>query len=145
MVSFIGRKGALGNYIEIRHKNGYKTGYGHLSRFRKGLKQGSYVNQKQTIGYVGATGRATGPHLHYNFYTLRRGKYRLTNPARVVNRPAGKPVPKAHKDRFLRHRDRLWALLDRTNGSVVTAALTAETDAKSPDREPTPSVSGSTQ
>ena len=144
-VTFIGRKRALGNYIEIRHKNGYKTGYGHLSRFRKGLKQGSYVNQKQTIGYVGATGRATGPHLHYNFFTLKRRKYRLANPARVVNRPTGKSVPKVHKDRFLRHRDRLWALLDHTNGSVVTAALNAQPEAKGPDREPTPPVSGSTQ
>jgi murein DD-endopeptidase MepM/ murein hydrolase activator NlpD len=53
-----------GNYIAIKHNNGYSTYYLHLSGFAKGLKVGKRVEQKQLIGYVGATGRATGPHLH---------------------------------------------------------------------------------
>jgi murein DD-endopeptidase MepM/ murein hydrolase activator NlpD len=122
-VSFIGRKGALGNYIEIKHKNGYKTGYGHLSKFRKGLKKGSRVSQKQVIGYVGATGRATGPHLHYNFYTHSKGEYKLTNPSRVTNRPTGEPVPKTLIADFLQKRDTLYALFDHQSGSIVTAYL----------------------
>lgn len=122
-ITFIGRKGALGNYIEVKHKNGYKTGYGHLSRFRRGLKKGSYVSQKQVIGYVGATGRATGPHLHYNFYTLSKGKYRLTNPSRVLNRPTGKPVPQTLMADFHTKRDALYALFEHESGSIVTAYL----------------------
>ena len=50
-VVYKGWKGALGNYVEIRHPNGYKTGYGHLSKFPRGLKKGMYVRQKQTIGF----------------------------------------------------------------------------------------------
>ncbi len=122
-VSFIGRKGALGNYIEVKHKNGYKTGYGHLSRFRRGLKKGAYVSQKKVIGYVGATGRATGSHLHYNFFTRAKGEYRLTNPSRVVNRPTGKPVPSDRMPDFFAKRDALYALFDQESGSVVTALL----------------------
>ena len=57
--------GAYGKYLRIRHSSTYKTAYAHLSRYRHGLKQGSRVRQGQTIGYVGSTGRSTGPHLHY--------------------------------------------------------------------------------
>jgi murein DD-endopeptidase MepM/ murein hydrolase activator NlpD len=122
-ISFIGRKGPLGNYVEVKHKNGYKTGYGHLSRFRRGLKKGAYVTQKQVIGYVGATGRATGPHLHYNFYAISKGKYRLTNPSRVTNRPTGKPVPTDLIEDFYSRRDALYALFNHESGSIVTAYL----------------------
>lgn len=124
-VSFVGRRGPLGHYIEVEHKNGYKTGYGHLSRYARGLKRGQRVKQKQTIGYVGATGRATGPHLHFNFYTTINGKYKLTNPTRAINRPTGRPVPAKYMAHFSRQRDRYFALLGRTNGSLVTAALPA--------------------
>ena len=122
-VSFLGRKGPLGNYIEIKHTNGYKTGYGHLSKFRKGLEKGNRVTQKQIIGYVGATGRATGPHLHYNFYTRNKGKYKLTNPSRVINRPTGETVPKDLITDFYEKRDALYALFDHQSGSIVTAYL----------------------
>ena len=61
----IGRVGAYGKYIRIRHANGYATAYAHMSRFSKGLKKGSRVRQNQVIGYVGSTGRSTGAHLHY--------------------------------------------------------------------------------
>jgi murein DD-endopeptidase MepM/ murein hydrolase activator NlpD len=60
-----GYYGEYGNFVKIRHGNGYETAYGHLSRYQKGLSVGSHVKQNQVIGYVGATGSATGPHLHY--------------------------------------------------------------------------------
>ena len=65
IIEKIGRVGAYGKYIRIRHVNGYKTAYAHMSRFAKGLKTGSRVRQNQVIGYVGSTGRSTGAHLHY--------------------------------------------------------------------------------
>jgi len=65
-VIYAGWKGGYGNYIQIRHPNNYVTGYGHLSRFAKGLKSGQKVEQGEIIGYVGATGLATGPHLDFS-------------------------------------------------------------------------------
>lgn len=122
-VSFVGPRGALGNYVEIKHKNGYKTGYGHLSKFPRGLRKGQKVKQKQTIGYVGATGRATGPHLHFNFYATVNNKYKLVKPSADNNRPTGKPLPKAHLEEFERKRDQLLSLLDRNSGTIVTALI----------------------
>lgn len=60
-----GRKGQYGNYVRIRHPNGYKTAYGHMLRVKKGIVRGVKVRQGQIVGYVGATGLASGPHLHY--------------------------------------------------------------------------------
>ncbi len=59
------RFGSYGNYVRIRHGSGYETAYAHLSRFARGIRKGVRVRQGRTIGYVGASGRATGPHLHY--------------------------------------------------------------------------------
>ncbi len=64
-VEFVGRKGGFGKTIIIRHNGGYKTYYGHLSGYKKGLRKDSIVSQKETIGYVGSTGISTGPHLDY--------------------------------------------------------------------------------
>jgi len=64
-IEFIGKNGGYGNYIRIRHNNEYKTAYAHLSGFNKGLSTGTRVNQGDVIGYVGSSGRSTGPHLHY--------------------------------------------------------------------------------
>ena len=57
--------GAYGKYVRIRHNSTYKTAYAHLSRFGKNIRRGAKVQQGQIIGYVGSTGRSTGPHLHY--------------------------------------------------------------------------------
>ena len=57
--------GGYGKYIRIRHNSQYKTAYAHLHRFAKSIKKGKTVKQGQVIGYVGSTGRSTGPHLHY--------------------------------------------------------------------------------
>jgi murein DD-endopeptidase MepM/ murein hydrolase activator NlpD len=64
-VIFAGRNAGYGNMIEIRHANGYTTRYAHLSRFAAGMRRGRHVSQKDLIGYVGMTGLATAPHLHY--------------------------------------------------------------------------------
>ena len=60
-----GRKGGYGNYIRIRHNGEYSTAYAHMSRFAKGMSPGRRVQQGEVIGYIGTTGRSTGPHLHY--------------------------------------------------------------------------------
>lgn len=65
VVEFMGPAGPAGNMVKLKHDNGYETGYMHLSRFAKGLHVGEHVKRMQIIGYVGDTGRATGPHLHF--------------------------------------------------------------------------------
>jgi len=66
------RWGGYGNWVRIRHSNGWETGYAHMSRYGKGIRAGQRVSQGQVIGYVGSTGRSTGPHLHYEVWL--RGK-----------------------------------------------------------------------
>ncbi len=65
-VQFVGNAGATGNFVSILHGNGVETGYAHMSRFAPGIKIGDKVSTKQLIGYVGSTGRSTGPHLHFS-------------------------------------------------------------------------------
>ncbi|MCR6632978.1 MAG: peptidoglycan DD-metalloendopeptidase family protein [Magnetospirillum sp.] len=64
-IEMAGFNGAYGNYVRVRHGNGYATAYAHMSRIAAGIKVGKRVGQGQIVGFVGATGRATGPHLHY--------------------------------------------------------------------------------
>lgn len=66
-VEFVGRQGGYGNFVILRHGAHYSTAYGHLSTFAAGIRIGAKVSQGETIGYVGSTGWATGPHLHYEF------------------------------------------------------------------------------
>ena len=68
VITQLGRKGAYGKYIRIRHANGYQTAYGHMNGYKTGLKAGSKVKRGEVIGYVGQTGRATGPHVHYEVW-----------------------------------------------------------------------------
>jgi murein DD-endopeptidase MepM/ murein hydrolase activator NlpD len=72
-ISFVGRAGPNGNLVTIAHGAGFQTGYSHLSRFAKGLRAGASVEQRQLIGYVGSTGRSTGPHLHFS--AKRNGRF----------------------------------------------------------------------
>ena len=65
IIEMVGINGGYGKYIKIRHNNEYKTAYAHLNSYRKGISKGVRVNQGEVIGYVGSTGRSTGPHLHY--------------------------------------------------------------------------------
>src|SRR5690606_20697718 len=70
-VEMAGRNAGYGNYVRIRHSGNYATAYGHMSRIARGMRAGTRVKQGQIVGYVGATGLATGPHLHYE--VLNRG------------------------------------------------------------------------
>jgi murein DD-endopeptidase MepM/ murein hydrolase activator NlpD len=79
-IIYRGWKGGYGRCIKIRHANGIVSLYAHMSRYRKGLRVGSWVSQGKVIGYVGSSGRSTGPHLHFGMY--KRG--RAINPARYV-------------------------------------------------------------
>ena len=81
------RYGSFGNYIRIRHSDGYETAYAHLNGFARGIKKGVRVRQDQIIGYVGTTGRSTGPHLHYEVHL--NGK--KINPRRL-SQLSGKPL-----------------------------------------------------
>jgi murein DD-endopeptidase MepM/ murein hydrolase activator NlpD len=78
-IEFLGRRGGYGKYIRIRHDSIHSTAYAHLNSYRKGMRVGKSVKQGQVIGYVGTTGRSTGPHLHYE--VLKSG--RQINPARM--------------------------------------------------------------
>ena len=73
------RHGGYGNYVRIRHANGYKTAYGHMLRFAEGVTKGVKVRQGQVIGYLGNTGMSTGPHLHYEVLINNR----FTNPLSI--------------------------------------------------------------
>ncbi len=84
-----------GNYIKIRHNSVYTTAYLHMSRFGKGVKRGTTVKQGQVIGYVGSTGLATGPHLHFMFYM--NGHY--VNPLKVEI-PPSHPVKEELRNNF---------------------------------------------
>ncbi len=84
-----------GNYIKIRHNSVYTTAYLHMSRFGKGIKRGTTVKQGQVIGYVGSTGLATGPHLHFMFYM--NGNY--VNPLKVEI-PPSHPVKEELRNNF---------------------------------------------
>jgi murein DD-endopeptidase MepM/ murein hydrolase activator NlpD len=118
IVTEAGRAGGYGNLIEIRHANGIRTRYGHLSKFAKGLHVGERVQQEETIGYVGSTGLSTGPHLHYEF--LVNG--RPTNPQRK-DAGAGEPVPPKLKSAFDTARAQLLAELEPALGQPAAPAL----------------------
>ncbi|PYO91413.1 MAG: hypothetical protein DMD58_04420, partial [Gemmatimonadetes bacterium] len=110
---------------EIRHANGIRTRYGHLSRFAAGVHVGQRIRQEQTIGYVGSTGLSTGPHLHYEF--LVNG--RPTNPQRK-DAGAGEPVPAKLKSSFDTVRAQLLAELEPTGVPAATPALGAAAAAR---------------
>jgi murein DD-endopeptidase MepM/ murein hydrolase activator NlpD len=98
MVIRAGRNGDLGNFVEIRHSNGMTTGYGHLSRIAPGVAAGRAIKQDDLVGYVGHTGLATGPHLHY---IMTRGGQPI-NPNSMKAEP---PIPMDGntKPQFLSH------------------------------------------
>ena len=96
VIEFAGRNGAYGNYIRIRHNNEYKTAYAHLSSFKKGIATGTRVNQRDIIGYVGSTGRSTGPHLHYEIIFQNK----QINPLKL-KLPSGKKLKGEEFEKFI--------------------------------------------
>lgn len=110
------RFSSYGNYIRIRHSADYKTAYAHLRKFAKGVYPGKRVKQGQVIGYVGSTGRSTGPHLHYE--VLRRGKQ--VNPL-SVKLPAGEKLGGQTLTAFQSERARLEKLYAGLQGPTRVA------------------------
>lgn len=98
------RWSTYGNYVRIRHTDGYKTAYAHMSRFARGIKKGRHVVQGQIIGYVGATGRATGAHLHYE--VIKKG--RKINPMSLATL-SGKPLKKSELPAFKKRMEQINA------------------------------------
>jgi murein DD-endopeptidase MepM/ murein hydrolase activator NlpD len=115
-VKFVGRQGGFGNVVELEHGSGVVTVYGHLSRFAAKLKQGQRVELAQVIGYVGATGLATGPHLHYEYRV--RGVHK--NP-QTVPLPDAEPIPAKERDRFLTATADLVNIIDLPAGPSLVA------------------------
>jgi murein DD-endopeptidase MepM/ murein hydrolase activator NlpD len=113
-VIFAGRKGGYGNTVEVRHPNGYVTRYGHLKSFATGIRSGARVNIEQTIGYVGMTGLATGPHLHFEVFVGGVQK----DPRRVLQATAGPPLVGADLELFGRIRTAAVFALDQPAGVV---------------------------
>ena len=123
-VSFAGRRGGYGNAIVLAHTNSISTLYGHMSRFARNLRVGTHVQQGDVIGYVGMTGLATGPHLHYEY--LVNGVHK--NP-QTVQLPGAEPLRAEALHQFLRRPRPFIASqsLRRRNGAArpARAALNA--------------------
>jgi murein DD-endopeptidase MepM/ murein hydrolase activator NlpD len=98
----IGKVGGYGNYIRLRHNSTYETAYGHMSRFAKGLHTGSRVKQGDVIGYVGMSGSATGPHLHFE---ILKSAHQV-NPI-SVKMPSGRTLTGKELDRFRNSSEKL--------------------------------------
>jgi len=111
---FVGLKGGYGKTVIIQHGGKYSTLYAHMSRIKPGMHRGKRIRQGQVIGYVGSTGRSTGPHLHYEFRV--NGVHR--NPLRV-SLPDAAPISAEYKSDFLLKSRGLVALLDVLNRTTV--------------------------
>ena len=111
-VTFAGTNGGYGRMIEVRHINGYTTRYAHLSRFAKDIRVGARVTQKDVIGYIGATGLATAPHLHYEL----RKNGRAVN-AMKEKLPEAPRLPGTIRDQFLALAPDRSALLERVSAT----------------------------
>jgi murein DD-endopeptidase MepM/ murein hydrolase activator NlpD len=118
IVTHAGREGGYGNMVEIRHVNGIRTRYGHLSGFARGLHVGERVKQGETIAFVGSTGLSTGPHLHYEFVINGRP----TNPQRT-NAGAGAPIPRSLQSAFESVRSELSLELEPPRAPPAGAAV----------------------
>jgi murein DD-endopeptidase MepM/ murein hydrolase activator NlpD len=100
------REGGYGNYVRLKHNNGYETAYGHMSAFAKGLEPGKRVRQGQVIGFVGSTGQSTGSHVHYEI--LVNGRF--VDPMRI-KLPRGRSLEGPVMAGFEKERDRLDAMM----------------------------------
>ena len=116
-VIFAGRNGGYGRTVILKHGSVYTTLYAHLSRFSRGIRPGKRVEQGQTIGYVGSTGLATGPHLHYEFRI--RGVHR--DPLKV-ELPRAAPLADGYMTDFREKAKPLLAKLDLTARTAIATA-----------------------
>jgi len=119
------RFGSFGNYIRIRHANGYQTAYAHLRGFARGIRSGVRVRQGQIIGYVGTTGRSTGPHLHYEVHLNGRP----TNPM-SLNLPTGRHLTRDELTLFTPARDKLIGIRDQAPLALKSPSAGAAVSAR---------------
>jgi murein DD-endopeptidase MepM/ murein hydrolase activator NlpD len=115
-VLLAGRKGGYGNAVVIQHGNSYRTLYGHMQGFAKGVRTGSTVKQGQIIGYIGTTGLSTGPHLHYEFQVNGRHVDPLSQKL-----PMADPIARNEKQRFLQLSKPLMARMDQEKATMLAA------------------------
>ena len=115
-VELAGRHGAYGITVEIRHSGKYETLYAHMSKLAAGVRRGSKVNQGQIIGYVGSTGRSTGPHLHYE---VRAGN-RPVNPTRI-QAAGGKQLSGKELAKFKQLKQRVFAMMQQAPSATQVA------------------------
>ncbi|WP_124949894.1 peptidoglycan DD-metalloendopeptidase family protein [Sulfuriferula thiophila] len=115
-VEFVGQQSGYGNFIVLKHNGNYSTAYGHLSAFAKGLHKGEKISQGDLIGYVGMTGWATGPHLHYEF----RIAGVATNPL-TANIPTAYPIATQFMPKFRQETQPLVAQLNLLDGTNLVA------------------------
>ena len=111
VVETAGWEGGYGNYVKLKHNNGYETAYGHMSAFAKGLEPGKRVRQGQVIGFVGSTGQSTGAHVHYEI--LVNGRF--VDPMRI-KLPRGRSLDGPLMTSFEKERDRLDAMMSNRGG-----------------------------
>jgi murein DD-endopeptidase MepM/ murein hydrolase activator NlpD len=124
-----GWAGGYGNLVELRHLNGITTRYGHLRGVARKVHRGARVEQGQVIGYVGSTGLASGPHLHYEFRMNGVAK-----DSRRVKIGGGAPVPKSDRAAFEQERDRLMLLLRDSTGALARPDAIARQGAETAQR-----------
>lgn len=115
-VAFAGRKGGYGNIVILRHRNGIETYYAHLSRFAGGMRPGRSVSQGDIIGFVGMTGTATGPHLHYEVRIAGQPRNPVT-----AKLPGSPPLPVAQRQHFKEQTAAWTRLLDQLRGTNLAA------------------------
>ncbi|WP_147074396.1 OapA family protein [Sulfuriferula plumbiphila] len=116
VVAFVGQERGYGNFILLQHNGNYSTAYGHLSAFAKGLHKGEKIHQGDVIGYVGSTGWATGPHLHFEFRIAGVAVNPLT--AKI---PYTFPISAQYQPMFRSTTQPLVARLDLLNGTNLAA------------------------
>ena len=117
-----GRAGGYGNVLEIRHRNGYVSRYGHLRGFAKGVRPGRTVSIGQTVAYVGTTGMSTAPHLHFEVIVGGR----QTDPRTALRDKAGWPIESREKDAFSALRAQLLAQIETRSAGAGRLASVAE-------------------
>ncbi len=119
-VSFVGYSGPAGNLVKVEHPGGVETGYAHLQRFAEGLKTGDKVKRLQVVGYVGSTGRSTGPHLHFS--AKKDGKFIDPESLKL---DAMRILPQAERAVFAHTKTKYDKLLDAIELPAVAAAPVA--------------------
>jgi murein DD-endopeptidase MepM/ murein hydrolase activator NlpD len=112
------RHGGYGNYVRIRHANGYKTAYGHMLRFAEGVAKGVKVRQGQVIGYLGNSGMSTGAHLHFEVLINNR----FTNPL-AIKIPRSRVLQGRLLADFRREKARIDDLMHRAPVKTRVAAI----------------------